>query len=50
MNRTRILGVAILICGIAVNFTFDTELTDITGAVFIGLGIGVLLAGQVKRI
>ena len=50
MNRTRILGVAIFICGIAVNFIFDTEMTDFTGAVFISLGIGVVLAGQFKRI
>ena len=46
MNRTTILGTLILLGGIAINFVFNSEITDITGAVFIGLGIGVLLTGR----
>lgn len=46
MNRTTIIGTFILLGGIAINFAFDSKMTDITGAVFIGLGIGVLLTGR----
>jgi len=46
MNRVRIIGIAILFCGIVINLIFNSEVSDISGAVLIGLGIGVLLTGR----
>lgn len=46
MNRTRKAGLAVLLLGIAINLFFSSEIAEITGAVIIGLGIGVALTGR----
>lgn len=49
MNRIRFIGIAILACGIGINLIFTNEVSEITGAVLIGLGIGVALTGRFTR-
>lgn len=38
MNKIRILGFTVLLCGIAINLIFANEVADIIGAVLTGLG------------
>ncbi|WP_168191388.1 MULTISPECIES: hypothetical protein [Antarcticibacterium] len=49
MNKIRIIGIAVLLCGIAISLIFANKVSDISGAVLIGLGIGVALTGGFGR-
>ena len=46
MSRIRITGIIIFLCGVAINSIINNEIAVITGAVIIGLGIGVALTGR----
>lgn len=46
MSRIRIAGIIVFLCGIAMNLIFNNKVVEITGAVIIGLGIGVALTGR----
>ena len=48
-NKIRIIGAAVSLCGIAIILIFKNEVSDFSGAVLIGLGIGVLLTGRFGR-
>lgn len=46
MNKTRIIGLILLIIGIALYFYFKNEEADFVGGLIIGIGIGLLFTGK----
>ena len=42
-------GILIFLSGVAINFIFENEVANISGAVAIGLGIGVIITGRVTK-
>ncbi|EIJ39245.1 MULTISPECIES: hypothetical protein [Galbibacter] len=49
MNKIRIIGLAILVIGILVQYIADQEGTDFISGILIGVGAGLLIAGNLKR-
>ncbi|PYE83202.1 hypothetical protein DFQ11_101634 [Winogradskyella epiphytica] len=50
MNRTRIIGLILLIIGAILPFTVETDLTDFVTGLLIGIGIALLIIGKGKRV
>jgi len=49
MNKTRIIGLTIIIIGIIIPFTLETNATDFISGIFTGLGIGFLFTGKFRK-
>ncbi|MDX1702316.1 MAG: hypothetical protein R3250_16935 [Melioribacteraceae bacterium] len=49
MSRTRLIGIIVIFCGIAINFIFNNETSNIAAAITIGIGIGVTLTGRLGK-
>ena len=50
MNRTRIIGLILLIIGAILPFTIETDVTDLVTGLLIGIGIALLIIGKGKRV
>lgn len=46
MNKTRIIGLVILVIGIVIIFVIENDAIDFISGMLIGAGIGVLLTGD----
>ncbi|WP_299671010.1 hypothetical protein [uncultured Polaribacter sp.] len=46
MNKVRIIGLMALVIGIIIQFTLEN---DFISALLIGLGIGLLVVGRIKK-
>jgi len=44
MNKSRIIGIIILIVGILMNRFFESDIADFVSGVIIGLGIGIIIS------
>jgi hypothetical protein len=49
MNKTRIIGLVILVIGIIIQFTLENDATDFISGLSIGIGIGLLLTGKITK-
>jgi hypothetical protein len=49
MNKTRILGIVLMVLGIAIQFILENEVIDFLSGLLIGVGIGFLLNGRIGR-
>ena len=47
MNKTRIIGLVIIISGILLQSTLENKTTDFISGLFIGGGIGFLITGTI---
>lgn len=47
MNKTRILGVIIILTGLIINCITENELIHFISGIIIGLGIGIVVTGQI---
>ncbi|WP_158254408.1 hypothetical protein [Tenacibaculum sp. SG-28] len=46
MNKTRILGLGILVVGIIISFTLENDAVNFISSLLIGAGIGLFLTGK----
>lgn len=46
MNKTRIIGIILLIIGAGINYFFENDGTDFFSGLLIGLGFGLILTGR----
>ncbi|WP_161804640.1 MULTISPECIES: hypothetical protein [Lacinutrix] len=49
MNKTRIIGLVLLVIGIIIQFTLENDATDFISGVLIGIGIGLVITGKVSK-
>ena len=49
MNKIRIIGLAILVVGIIIQFALENDATDFISGLLIGAGIGLLLTGKIGK-
>jgi hypothetical protein len=49
MNKIRIIGLAILVIGIIIQFAPENDATDFISGLLIGIGIGLLITGKVGK-
>ena len=49
MYKIRIIGLAILIVGIVVQFTLANDTSDFISGLLIGIGIGLLISGRIRK-
>ena len=49
MNKTRIIGLLILVAAIIVQFLSKNDLIGFISAIFIGVGMGLLIAGKLRK-
>ena len=50
MNKVRIIGLIILLLGIAAHFSLTTEIHGFWIGASIGIGIGLLVIGKIKKV
>lgn len=50
MNKTRIMGLLILLVGITVRFVLEKDMVDFISGLMVGLGIGLILVGRIGGI
>ncbi len=48
MNKIRIIGLIMLIIGIILQFSFESDGTDFFTGLLAGGGIGLLITGQIR--
>ncbi len=48
MNKTRIIGLIILVIGIVLFYIYDGDAIGMIAGLLCGLGIGLLLTGRIK--
>jgi|AntRauTorckE5430_2_1112549.scaffolds.fasta_scaffold00449_11 hypothetical protein len=48
MNRTRIIGLIMLIIGIILQFSFENDGTDFLSGFFVFGGIALFITGKIK--
>ena len=48
MNKTRIIGLIILVIGIILFYIYDGDAIGMIAGLLCGLGIGFLLTGRIK--
>ena len=46
MNKTRILGITLLLIGIIIMFKIDNDLYSFIGGLLIGVGVGMTISGK----
>jgi len=49
MNKTRILGISLFIIGVVAQLSIENDLVDFISAILIGLGIGIIISGRLKK-
>ncbi|MGJ8593555.1 MAG: hypothetical protein ACSHXF_13470 [Aquaticitalea sp.] len=49
MNRIRLIGLGILIAGMAMLFFLDSDASDFLSALLLGLGVGLVITGKVRK-
>ena len=49
MNKTRIIGLVLLLIGVIVQLTIEHDTTDFISGLLIGIGIGLTITGRFKR-
>jgi hypothetical protein len=50
MNKTRIIALALLFIGIAIQFTLENDTIDLISGILVGGGIGLLFSGKKPKI
>ena len=50
MNKTRIIGLAILFIGIIIQFTLENDTADFISGLSVGGGIGLLFSGKKPKV
>lgn len=48
MNKIRIIGLLLISIGVVVMLFLKGDLADISGGLFTGAGIGLLITGRIK--
>jgi hypothetical protein len=46
MNKTRFLGITLLLIGIIIMYKIDNDLYSFIGGLLIGIGIGTIISGK----
>ncbi len=49
MNKTRIIGLVVLVIGIIIQLTMENDITDFISAFSIGAGAVLLLIGKITK-
>lgn len=49
MNKIRYIGLAILAIGVIIQFTFENESINFISGLIMGVGIGLLLTGKIRK-
>lgn len=49
MNKMRIIGLIMLVIGIIIQFILENDATDFISGLLIGIGIGFILTGRIRK-
>jgi hypothetical protein len=49
MNKTRIIGLVIIIIGIVIKYALENDATDFVSGILTGIGIGLILKGKFRK-
>lgn len=49
MNKARIIGLALLLVGVIIQFTLENDVADFISGLSIGAGFGLVIAGKLGK-